>query len=176
MTRFDDIYEIAADNYGLVTYAEAQEAGVTSVELRRFVRDGRLDRLGQGVYKITRYVPTPLDQYAEATTLVGPGAYIHGESVLAMHDLALVNPLKMSVAAPKRTRKKLPGWIDLVAARSSDEVVDYEGILSQSVEDALRFCRGRVMRERLAEAVQNALEAGLIDDAAGVSLKRDLGL
>ena len=25
MTHFDDIYEIAADNYGLVTFAEAKE-------------------------------------------------------------------------------------------------------------------------------------------------------
>jgi hypothetical protein len=31
MARFDDIYEIAADNYGLVTFSQAQDAGVTSV-------------------------------------------------------------------------------------------------------------------------------------------------
>jgi predicted transcriptional regulator of viral defense system len=113
MARFDDIYEIAADNYGLVTFAEALEAGVTSVELRRFVIDGRLERLGQGVYKLTKYISTVYDQYAEAVALVGPSSYIQGESVLAMHNLALVNPLRTSVATPKRTRRNglaTPNW------------------------------------------------------------------
>ena len=32
MTHFDDIYEVAADNYGLVTFAEAREAGTTGGE------------------------------------------------------------------------------------------------------------------------------------------------
>ncbi|WP_080799250.1 type IV toxin-antitoxin system AbiEi family antitoxin domain-containing protein [Arabiibacter massiliensis] len=176
MPRFDDIYEIAADNYGLVTFAEAQEVGVTSVELRRFVKDGRLERLGHGVYKITRYIPTPLDHYAEATALVGPGSYIHGESVLAMHNLGLANPEKTNVAIVKRTRKKLPGWIRLVTGNSGDGVTSYEGIPSQSVAEALRFCRGRVMKERLVDAVHDALRAGLISEEEKRSLEEELEL
>lgn len=37
MTHFDDIYEIAADNYGLVTFAEAKDVSVTGGELDRWV-------------------------------------------------------------------------------------------------------------------------------------------
>ena len=176
MVRFNDIYEIAADNYGLVTFAEALEAGLTSVELRRFVVDGRLERLGQGVYKLTKYIPTAYDQYAEAVALVGPRSYIHGESVLAMHDLALVNPLRTSVATPKRTRKKLPDWIKVVTASSKDKITRFEGIPCQSLADALRFCRGRVMRDRLADAVQRAVQEGLIDESEEASLREELGL
>ena len=176
MARFDDIYEIAADNYGLVTYAEALEAGLTSVELRRFVIDGRLERLGQGVYKLAKYIPTPYDQFAEAVTLVGRGSYIHGESVLAMHNLALVNPLRTNVATPKRTRKKLPDWIKVIVAGSKDIITYYEGIPCQSVADALRFCQGRVMRDRLAGAVQKAAQEGLIDEATGAALRGEFGL
>jgi len=173
MARFDDIYEIAADNYGLVTFAEALDAGVTSVELRRFVKDGRLERIGQGVYKLTRYIPTPYDQYAEAVALVGPGAYLHGESVLALHDLALVNPLKISVASPKRVRKKLPKWISVVATDKMEIPTNYEGIPSQSVADALRFSKRSVMKERLADAVRDAAREGLIDEATEVTLRKE---
>jgi len=174
MTRFDDIYEIAADNYGLVTFAEALEAGVTSVELRRFVTTGRLERRGQGVYKLTKYIPTSYDQYAEAVALVGPGSYIHGESVLALHNLALVNPLRTSVATPKRIRKTLPDWIRVVAADSNDVIVIYEGIPCQSVCDALRYCRGRVMKDRLDDAVRKAVQEGLIDETEETSLREEL--
>jgi predicted transcriptional regulator of viral defense system len=176
MAHFDDIYEIAADNYGLVTFSQAQDAGVTSVELRRFVKNGRLERIGQGIYKLTRYIPTPYDQYAEAVAMVGSGSYIHGESVLAMHDLALVNPTKTDVATTRRVRRKLPGWIKVVAADAAEEITSYEGIPSQSVADALRFCKGRVMKERLADAVRSAVYEGLIDEAAEASLREELSL
>ena len=175
MARFDDIYEIAADNYGLVTFAEAMEVGVTSVELRRFVKDGRLERVGQGLYKLTRYTPTSYDQYATAVALVGPGSYLHGESVLAMHDLALVNPLKTTVATTKRTRKKLPEWISLVAASNKEAPTSYEGISSQSVADALRYCRGSVMKERLVAAIRDAAHEGLIDEEAEKALLEEFG-
>ena len=33
MTHFDGIYDIAADGYGIVTAAQAQEAGVSLSEL-----------------------------------------------------------------------------------------------------------------------------------------------
>ena len=176
MAHFDDIYEIAADNYGLVTFSQAQEAGVTSVELRRFVEKGRLVRIGQGIYKLTRYIPTAYDQYAEAVALVGSGSYIYGESVLAMHGLALVNPAKTDVATTKRVRRRLPGWIRVVAADSADEVTSYEGIQSQSVADALLLCKGRVMKERLADAVRAAVYEGLIDEATEASLREELSL
>lgn len=176
MTRFDDIYEIAADNYGLITYAEVIDAGITSAELRRFVVNGRLERLGQGVYRLTRYIPTPHDQYAAAVTLVGSGSYIHGESVLAMHNLALVNPAKISVATTKRTRKKLPEWIRVVTAKNTDEVTNYEGIPSQSVADAIRFCKGRVMKERLADAIKKASYEGLINEKNKTRLQEEFRL
>jgi len=175
MAHFDDIYEIAADNYGIVTFAEAKEAGVTSVELRRYVSNGRLERLGQGVYKLTRYIPTPYDKYAEAVALVGPGSYIHGEAVLAMHDLALVNPAKMSVATARRTRKQLPGWISVVASDNTKTPANYEGIPSQSVGDALRFCKGSVMKERLIDAIYAAAYKGLIDEATETALREEFG-
>ena len=72
MKHFDSIYEICADNYGIVTTGEALEVGVLKPELARYVKDGRLTRLGHGVYRLTRYIPTPLDTYAEAVALVGP--------------------------------------------------------------------------------------------------------
>lgn len=35
MAHFDDIYDIAADGYGIITAKQAQEAGATPSELNR---------------------------------------------------------------------------------------------------------------------------------------------
>ena len=174
MTRFDDIYEIASDNYGVVTSAEALEVGVTYTELNRHVKNGRLERLGHGVYKLTRYIPTANDHFAAAVALVGPGAFIYGESVLSMHKLALVNPRKVYVATSRRIRKSLPEWISVITVSEDEIPTNYEGIPSQSVADALLFCTRSVMRDRLIRAAQDAEREGLIDKATESALRESL--
>lgn len=162
MAHFDDIYDIAIDNYGLVTASQAKEEGVTAVELNRWCKSGRLEKRGYGVYKLTRWVPTPNDGFAEALALVGEGSYLRGTAVLSMHELALVNPRTIKVATTKRVRRKLPSWIATVPAKNSDHIMYYEGIRSQRVADAIRECKQSVMSERLVDAIKQAKQKGLI--------------
>ena len=102
MSYYDDIYEVAADDYGLVSSATAQKMGVPAIELVKLAKRGRLIHVGRGLYRLARYVPTPYDSYAEAVALVGPEAYLFGESVIAMHGLAPTNP-KIPVEPYDRT-------------------------------------------------------------------------
>ncbi|MDO4183613.1 MAG: type IV toxin-antitoxin system AbiEi family antitoxin domain-containing protein [Coriobacteriia bacterium] len=172
MNHFDYIYEIAADNYGIVTAAQAKNAGVTGAEMRRWVKSGRLERKGQGVYKLVRYVPTPYDRYAEACALVGDDAYLYGQSVLAMFGLALVNPSVVTVATPTRRRKRLPAWVRVVRGQAGRSTFN-EGIRSQSVADAIESCRGLVMVSRLAQAVEDARARGLLSSSEYAQLKKE---
>lgn len=174
MTKFDDIYETAADNYGIVTAAEAADEGAATSEVSRWVRAGWLDKVGRGVYRLTRYVPTPYDSYAAAVALVGPGSYLYGESVLAMHGLAPTNPKRILVAIPKRVRKRLPDGIEVVRVPAGATVTAYEGIPSQSVQDAILACKGKLMGERLRQAVGNAQRDGLITKAQHDELMEEL--
>ena len=162
MTHFDEIYEIAADNYGLVTAAQAKGAGVVGAELFRYVQDGRLTKLGHGLYKLTRYVPTEYDTYAEAVAHVGEGSYLYGDAVLAMHDLAFVNPSRIKVATDKRIRKKIPHWINVVQPEKPVTPTYDNGIPAQSVADAILTCKKTVMRERLLDAVRDAQQKQLL--------------
>jgi predicted transcriptional regulator of viral defense system len=133
MSYYDDIYEYAADNYGLITSANAQTIGIKNVELVKLSHRGRLTRIGHGVYRIQHYIPTPLDKYAEAVALTGHDSYIFGESVLAMYGLALVNPSVVYIATTSRIRKKLPVHIVSVLRDGTDKVVEYEGIHAHTI-------------------------------------------
>ena len=164
MSHFDDIYELAVDNYGLVTTAQARDLGVTKAELSRWVASERLERRGRGVYKLVRYVPTELDPYAEAVALVGDGSFLTGESVLAMHGLALVNPRRLSVGTTGRIRKSIPDWLTPQTVKNKT-TTQYEGIPSQTIAEAILDCRGSVMLERLQSAAEEAREQGLITKA-----------
>lgn len=173
MKHFDEIYAIAADNYGVVTAAQAREIGVSKTELNRWVDTGRLERRGRGVYKLVMYTPTELDPYAEAVALVGDDSFLLGETVLAMHGLALVNPRKLTIGTPKRIRKVLPSWVEAITVSDKD-TTRYEGIPSQTVTEAILDCRGCVLAERLRDAADAARESGLITKSEHQCLKEAL--
>ena len=162
MALYDDIYEIAADNHGIVTSAQAKRVGASDKELSRIAGDGRLIRIGYGVYRIRHWVPMENDVFAEAVALVGPQAYLYGESVIAMHALAPTNPARIRVATPRRVRRSLPASIEIVRRASRDDVTEYDGIPSQSIQAAIMSCRGTMMRDRLVDAARRARELGLI--------------
>ena len=174
MTIYDDIYEIAADNYGLITSAEAKGAGASDKELSRIAKDGRLTRIGYGVYRIKHWVPTANDVFAESIALVGPGAYLYGESVIAMHALAPTNPARIHVATPNRVRRSLPASVHVVRRPECGDVTEYEGIPSQAIPAAIRSCKGTMMSERLIGAAHRARELGLIRAEEEKELLEDL--
>ncbi|MBQ7251906.1 MAG: type IV toxin-antitoxin system AbiEi family antitoxin domain-containing protein [Kiritimatiellae bacterium] len=174
MNQYETIYQHAVDNYGLVSVAAAKELGVHRKELLRWVKSGRLEKRWRGVYRLTHYVPTELDRYAEAVALVGGSdAIVFGESVLAMHDLALVNPAWLSVARSGRVRRALPDWIRVVPLPPDARRDEFEGIPCQNLADAFRACRATVMSDRLAQGVRDAEKRGLLRRAEAEALKRE---
>jgi predicted transcriptional regulator of viral defense system len=174
MAFYDDIYEIAADNYGLITSAQAKEMGISDKEMSRLASDGRLRRIGHGLYKIKHYAPTPDDPYAEAVALAGKDAYLWGESVIALHGLAPTNPSYIYVATPSRIRKTLPSGIRVMPRDKTKKITQYEGIPSQSIPDAILCTRGRMMTERLETAAIEARRKGLITQKEEAALLKEL--
>jgi predicted transcriptional regulator of viral defense system len=164
MTHYQQLFDIAADNYGIVTSAQAKREGISDKEMSAIASRGRIRRLGRGVYKIVDYIPVENDPYAEAVALVGLGAYLAGESVLAMLRLAPTNPTRVTVATPKRVRKRLPKHIRVEPAPEGVEPTEYDGIPSEPVTDAIRSCKGRLMPGRLRAAATEARRRGYLSE------------
>lgn len=164
-TYRDVVHEIAADNYGYVTTRDAEDAGVPKVELVKLATRNRFAHIAYGLYRDETIPRTPLDEYAEATLRAGEGAFLRGETVLALLGLADVNPRTITVATPKRTRRRVPAHIALTQAPADAKPTMYEGIAAQSVADALLECQGRVQAERLLEAATQARAEGYLTTA-----------
>lgn len=108
MNKYNQIFENAIDNYGLITSAQLSQLNVSRTQIQRYVHDGRLERIGRGLYRISYYSPEGKDIYAQAVLLVDEDACLYGTSVLAMLEFGLLNPSKIIVATDKRIRKQLP--------------------------------------------------------------------
>lgn len=173
MRHFDQIYMDAADDYGIFRAADAAALGITGVELSRWVRSGRLRRLAHGVYRLSMQQPTDLDRYAVACATVSPDAVLYGTAVLAMHQLAFVNPAKVTVALSRRYRGRVPDWVEVVDERVPAPTW-YSGIPSQAVADALVACKGLVMDDRLLQAAEEAFDRELIDSVELEAVRRKI--
>lgn len=161
----DIVREIAFDQYGYVTTADAVEAGVPVVELPKLAARGGLEHVAYGLYRVPEVPPTRFDQFAEALLRGGAGAYLHGESVLALFGLADVNLRQIKIATRRRARPRLPTFVKLTHVRGDMRTTHYEGLESQILADALLECRGRIESERLLAAAKQGRAEGLLTTA-----------
>ena len=160
VTYREIVREIALDHYGYVTTGAAAAAGVPAIELPKLAARGGLENIAYGLYRVPDIPPHDLDQFAEALLRAGDGAFLLGESVLAMFRLGDVNLRQIKVGVRRRARPKLPDFIQLIPVKGDVQTTHYEGLESQTVADAILECRGRVETERLMEAAKQARKEG----------------
>ena len=162
MSYYDDIYEYAVESNYLITTDEAAELGIPRVELAKLAQRGRLEHLSHGLYRLARYVPSDSDPYAIAVKATGPGAYLIGESVIALLQLAPTNPEYICVATPMRMRRSLPPTIRVKQDKEPSDTAIYSGVPCQVAAEAIRECAKTMLPERLEAAARKALDEGYI--------------
>lgn len=162
MNSYERIYELAAGNFGLVTASQAKELGVSTREMSRWVKMGRLEKPCRGLFRVSVFPPSPFDVYATAIESVGPEAYLCGESVLAILNLAPTNPTWIHVATSMRKRKNLIEGVKIYQAQPDYMPTVYDGVRSQRVADAIVDCRTTVRMDRLETALKVAVKQGFV--------------
>lgn len=159
---WDRLYEFAVDQYGFVTRSDARSLGVDPQYLTVLAGRGVLEHAGLGLYRFPQVPATGRTHFMEAVLLVGEDAFVTHDAVLALHELAQVNPREIKVGTTRRVRRNLPPWVELVRRTDDVDVTEYEGIRSTTVARALRDCVGAVPRDRLHDALEQARGRGLI--------------
>lgn len=166
MTYRHDLWGIAAENHGIVTIRQADAAGVPAVEVRKLASRSALERAGHGVY---RHTGVPADEWTElaaALAIVGEDAFLEGDTVLAMFDLALVNPPKLHIGTPRRRRRQPPrnAVVTVRAHLVEDDLTIYEGLRCVTVRRALLDGISHLIGARVLDAVADAQRRDLIDE------------
>ncbi len=176
MTYRDQLRWLAFDHHGIVTTEQARAIGVPAVALRKLATRNAMRHLGHGVYSMEEAPTTRYTEYAKALALAGPDAMLADESVLAFHDLALVNPRSTKVMTKRRVRAQLPSTVEVLRRTELPAPVFFEGLASMPLADALLACRGRVQTERLLDATHEARVRGLIRPAEADAVAKALAV
>lgn len=162
----NDLWELAAARNGVVTVAEAEDAGVPAVEVRKLAARGALRAHGKGVYSHRDVPQTAFTQPTIAVALAGEEAFLQRESVPDLLGVGHFNPLRILVGTRRRVRRTLPEWIALEKRVDvpDEDLARYGGIPATTVRRALEDLRHRIAPDRWQALVDEALRKELIEE------------
>lgn len=137
--------EAAGNRFGLVTTAQAEQAGVSRKQMSRLASLGAVVRVAQGVYRLAPAGDPHLEDLVarwlmliapvEPTTASGtPSVVAAGESAAILHNIGGFRPRFCEFIVPERRRTRLPGVILKVDALTTGEVAVVDCIPVLTVE------------------------------------------
>ena len=176
MKHWDIVQQAAMGSHGIISFAQAKDMGIFPAEMYRWCKTGRLMKVGRGVFRLTAYPSRGfVTDMAALLALFGEGAYLYGESALALYELCPTRSYMAMVAVPGRMRKTIiPKGTVVVKAPAGYCPTYHEGVACQRPRDAIRSCIGVLESDRLVEAVHEAEDKGYFMETEAKELKMEI--
>jgi predicted transcriptional regulator of viral defense system len=178
---FTDLAELAADQYGLVTVADARAVGYADRTVAQMATRGQLERVSRGVYRVPFLPGGELGPYMEAALWpVGVQGVLSHETALDLWDVSDVNPAKIHITVPRdhRPQRAVPAAYVVHRQDLADsDTTTIEGVPLVTLERAVRDCAaGHLGADLLRQAVRAGRGRGLLTRRQAADLLRDLAL
>jgi predicted transcriptional regulator of viral defense system len=178
----DELWDVAAEQYGYVTTHDARRLGIPTGELSKLAMRGGLTRVSQGLYRFPKLPVTAHDRFMEAVLWTrDPRAALSHNTALDVYELSNINPDKVHVTIPKREKKlrrqdtpevHVVHYQDL----APEQVGWWERIPTVRVATAIDQCiETHVRGDLILQAIDTARRQGRISEATANRQRRDLG-
>lgn len=177
MKNTDKLYGLAEDQYGYFTAVQAIKGGVKRPSLTKLARTRQIERVAWGVYRLSNFPRSPLDQYMEATLWPREvQGIISHDTALQLHGVSDVNPdrIHFTVPAHYRIRRAVPRLYSISRANLPKEhVTSHEGIPITTLPRTIRDCSAAHLGPALIhQAITQGLATGLLDNADAAALEQ----
>lgn len=147
---------------------DLEKAGITRIELSRYVAAGELRRIRRGVYCLPDYLPNEHGDFAIVATKI-PGALVCLLSALRYHALSTQAPSEVWIAIDRKARAPRFDYPNLKVVRFSQEALNYgveiqilEGVMvhittiEKTIADCFKY-RNKVGLDVALEALREAV-------------------
>jgi len=156
------LYEIAEQQAGYFTTAQAGAVGFSRPLLSYYARTGRFDRIRQGIYRLVQFPGSPYEDLFVAWLRTGPNSVISHESALAVYELSDVLPGEAHVIVPRSASRRRKGIRLHTNRLRPDEVTRRAGLpittVARTIADVIA---SGLAQEQAGQAIREALRRGL---------------
>ncbi len=144
-------------NTPILRSRDLEKAGITRIELSRYVAAGELRRLRRGIYCRPDYRPNEHGDFAIIATKA-PGALICLLSALRYHGLTTQAPSQVWIAIDRKARAPSFDYPSLKVVRFSQDALNY-GVESKIVEGVM--IRVTTIEKTIADCFKYRNKVGL---------------
>jgi predicted transcriptional regulator of viral defense system len=163
------LYEVAAEQGGYFTAAQARQAGYAYSQQYYHCSRGNWLRIERGIFRLRDFPPGDREDLIRWSLWSRdqkgvPQAVVSHETALTVHDLSDVMPERVHLTVPRGFRKRVPAWCVLHFASLAEEEIEPRP--GYSVTTPLRtlmdVAGSALSQEHLDAAAKEALERGLV--------------
>ena len=167
VTNLDVLREIALDQHGYVTMAQALDAGLTHPIVSTMLHRDRLQKVAHGVYRVPQVPITQYNHYMLAVLWTGaPEACLSHETALEAYNVSDIFPAKIHVTVAKGRRIKRAGGEKYVLHRddiNQEQITWWEQIPIVRLPLAIEQCiASGVPTYLIRQALERAPRRGLL--------------
>lgn len=176
-SEYEKVLDIATDQFGYVTTAQAVAQSVNRNAIRMMATRGVLERVSWGVYRLPTFPVSTFAEYMEASLWpAGVQGVISHESALAIRDLSDVNPPKIHITVPKtfRVRRAVPRHMVIHHADlPHTDIAPVEGVPTTTVRRAVEDChRTHLGPAILRQAIEDGEREGYLRPDEALELRK----
>jgi predicted transcriptional regulator of viral defense system len=156
--------ELAAAQHGVVSIAQAREAGLSATAVHGRVLAGRLHSVHRGVYAVGHPRLTAAGQRAAAVLAAGAGAGVSHATAADQLAIARSDSARIHVVVPSHAGRAIPGvTVHRSLTLATEDVVLVDGVPTTSPSRTLLDLADVLMRPRLTRALEEADRLRLLD-------------
>src|SRR5690349_15577310 len=108
---WNSLYEVAAPQAGYFQLAQARAAGYSPPLLEYYVREGRVERVGRGIFRLAHFPPSDHEDLVIAWLWSDRLGVFSHETALLLHELSDALPARQHMTVPSawaRRRLRVP--------------------------------------------------------------------
>jgi predicted transcriptional regulator of viral defense system len=156
------LYQIAEDQGGYFSLAQARAIGLGKTQIYRELKRGKFEKAHRGVY---RFVQFPVSQFEEihvAVLSAGADAIVGFQSALYVYDLSDIIPDEIHLILPATSSRRRPGIRVHTIQLAPENVTQFEGLPITTVDKTIIDCAfAHVDDEQIGIAVFQSLRRGM---------------
>ena len=156
------LYQIAEDQAGYFSLAQARELGLRRNQIYRGVQRGEFEKASWGIYRFVQFPATRFEEIHIAVLSAGQYAVVGFQTAPYVYDLSDIIPDEIHLILPPTSSRRRPGIRVHTNQLKPEDVTYFEGLPITTVDRTIVDCAfAHVDDEQVRTAIFQSLRRGM---------------
>ena len=168
------LYQIAEDQAGYFSLAQAREFGLRRNQIYRELKRGKFENANWGIYRFVQFPASRFEEIHVAVLSAGQHAVVGFQTALYVYDLSDIIPDEIHLILPPTSSRRRPGIRVHTTQLNPKDVTHFEGLPITTVDRTIVDCAfTHVDDEQIRIAIFQSPRRGMITKQKLVNQSRN---